>query len=189
VKVPEEVAEPGGVTVGGGARVTDPVTLSVIDAARLLEPDALAVAVRVPRPVADPEAEPVTVTESCREPVTVLEPATLSVPLTLREGVADPVDVLDCVELRVPVSDVFSEREIKGEDVPVFEDVIVRVAVPEAVGLRVMGPLRVPVTEAVDVLDWEIELVPVVVKRTDRLRGGEREGEVELEAVLEPRAE
>lgn len=102
---------------------------------------------------------------------------------------ADPVDVLDWVELRVPVSDLFSEREVTGEDVPVLENAMVRVAVPDAVVVRVTGPLRVPVTEVVDVLDWDVELVPVAVKRRERLRGGEREGDGELEAVLEPRAE
>ena len=189
VKVPEEETERGGVPVGGGTRVRDPVALSVREDLRVIEPDAVAVDVWVPRSVAEPEAEPVVVTESFREPVAVLEPATVSVPPTLREEVAEPVDVLDRVELRVPVSDLLRERDLGGEGVPVLEGAMLRVAVPDAVVVRVPGPLRVPVTEEVDVLDWETELVPVLVNRADRLRGGEREGDGELEAVLEPRAE
>ena len=154
-----------------------------------MEPDPVAVAVRLPRSVAEPEAEPVVVTESFREPVAVLEPAIVSVPPTLREEVAEAVDVLERVELRVPVSDLLKERDLGGEGVPVLEGAILRVAVPDAVVVRVTGPLRVPVTEPVEVLDWETELVPVVVNRAERLMGGEREGDGELEAVFEPRAE
>ena len=189
VKAAEEETVRGGVRVGGGTRVRDPVALSVREDLRVIEPDAVAVDVWVPRSVAEPEAEPVVVTESFREPVAVLEPATVSVPPTLREEVAEPVDVLDRVELRVPVSDLLRERDLGGEGVPVLEGAMLRVAVPDAVVVRVPGPLRVPVTEEVDVLDWETELVPVLVNRADRLRGGEREGDGELEAVLEPRAE
>jgi len=189
VVVAEEETERGGVRVGGGRRLREPVPLSVTEARRVIEPLAVAVAVWVARPVIEPEAEPVTVTESFRELVSVVDCCGLRVPRTLREGVVEAVEVLDRVELRVPVSDLFSERDLGGDEVPVLEAAIVRVAVPDAVVVRVPGPLRVPVTDAVDVLDWETELVPVAVKRIDRLRGGDREGDGELDAVFEPRAE
>lgn len=83
VVVAEEETDPGGVRVGGGTRLRDPVALSVTEAARLLDPDAVAVDVWVPRSVAEPEAEPVTVTEAFGEPVVVVDCPGLIVPLTL----------------------------------------------------------------------------------------------------------
>jgi len=78
---------------------------------------------------------------------------------------------------------------VSGEKVPVFEDVIVRVAVPEAVGVLDRGPLRLPVEDTVDVFDCDVEDVDVAVKRMLRETAAERLTLAEPEDVLEGRWE
>jgi hypothetical protein len=91
--------------------------------------------------------------------------------------------------VRVGLVLILREREAAGENVPVFEDVIVLVAVPDAVGLLERGPLRLPVEEAVVVFDCDVDPVEVVVKRIDRDCGAERDTVAEPEEVLEGRWE
>jgi hypothetical protein len=91
--------------------------------------------------------------------------------------------------VRVGLVLLLREREVAGENVPVFDDVIVLVAVPDAVGLLDSGPLRLPVEEAVVVFDCDVEPVEVAVKRMDRDCGAERDTVAEPEEVLEERWE
>ena len=96
-------------------------------------PHAVEVAVRVCCPVTVPVGVVVPVKVPFGVPVSVRERAELGVSALHRVGEGDVDCVLDCTELRVGLVLVFRERDAAGEKVPDLEDVIVRVAVPEAV--------------------------------------------------------
>ena len=153
VSVADADAEPVGVTVGRGARVTVCVTVSVTVGRRLTLPHDVEVAERVVGPVAEPEAVLVSVKEAFGVPVVVWERGAVGVSARQRVGVAEVVCVLDCEELRVSVGLVLRDRDCAGDDVPVLEGAMLRVKVPDAVGDLDPAPLRVPVEDTVDVFD------------------------------------
>ena len=152
-RVPAEAdADPVDDIVGGGTRVTEAVAVSLTVLRRETLPETDAVEVRDCFPV----AEPVGVVVSVRAGIRVTEPLRemgLSVSPLQRVGEGELLCVFVRGGLRVGLTLLLIEREAAGEKVPVFEDVIVRVAVPEAVGVLDRGPLRLPVDDTVDVFD------------------------------------
>jgi hypothetical protein len=146
-------AEPVEDIVGGGSRVTETVALSVTEGRRETLPQADAVAVQDCFAVADSVGVVVYVAAGFRVRLPVREIGGVNVSALQRVGEGELDGVFEWGGLRVGLALVFRERESLGENVPVFEDVIVRVAVPEAVGVLEIGPLRVPVEDTVDVFD------------------------------------
>jgi hypothetical protein len=86
-------------------------------------------------------------------PVMLRESGAVGVSARQRVGVAEVVCVLDCAELRVGLVLIFLEKEIPGDEVPVFEGATLRVKVPDAVVVLDPTLLRVPVEDTVDVFD------------------------------------
>lgn len=146
-------AEPVEDIVGGGRRVTETVPVSVTEGRRETLPQADAVAVRDCFAVADSVGVVVYVAAGIRVTLPVREMGGVNVSPLQRVGEGELDGVFEWGGVRVGVTLVFRERESLGENVPVLEDVIVRVAVPEAVGLLEISPLRDPVEDTVDVFD------------------------------------
>lgn len=153
VYVGEADAEPVADTVGGDTRVRVPVTVCVTEGRRVTLPQDVDVAERVVRPVTEPEAVPVSLEDLFGVPVMVRESGAVGLSALQRLGVADVDCVLDLAELRVPVTLGLIEREMRGDEVPVFEGATLRVKVPDAVGVLEPAALRVPVEDTVDVFD------------------------------------
>ena len=153
VSVGEEDAEPVGDTVGRGARVRVPVTVSVTVGRRLTLPHDVDVAERVVGPVAEAEAVPVSLKDPFGVPVIVRERGAVGVSALQRVGLTEDICVLDWAELRVPLTVVFTERDMPGDEVPVLDGAMLRVRVPDAVVVLEPTALRVPVEDTVDVFD------------------------------------
>jgi len=153
VAVGDEENEPGGDIVGGGARVIEPVPVWVTVGRPVAVTQDVAVAERVCTVVAEPEGVAVWLNEPFCVSVTVRVIGDVGLSARHLVGVADVDCVLDCAELLVTLDVALRERDTRGDRVPVLEDVIVRVAVPDAVWVLEVGPLLVPVEEIEDVFD------------------------------------
>jgi hypothetical protein len=153
VSLGEDDAEPVAETVCRGIRLRVPVTVSVMEGRRVALPQEVEVAERVRGPVADADAVAVSVKLRFGVADWLREIGAVGVSARQRVGLLDVERVLDSIELRVGVALTLNERDKAGENVPDLEDVIVRVPVPDAVGVLDRGPLRVPVEETVDVFD------------------------------------
>ena len=189
VFIAEKEGEPVPETVGRGARVREPVTVSVTEARRLTLGQEVEDAERVIGPVAEGEGVPVSVTEPFGVLVMLREMGGLRLPALQRVGEGDAEGVFDRGGVLVGLGLLLIEEERAGDLVPVLEKAIVRLEVPDEVDVLDVAALRLPVEHAVGVLDCEMEPVDVPETRIERLFGAERVWLVEPVDVLDERRE
>ena len=145
--------EPVEETVGSGTRVSEPETVTVTEGRRVTLTQEVDDAERVWGPELDGEGVPVSVIETFGVAVMLREMGGVTLAALQRLGEGDAEGVLEGAGLFVGLKLVFSEEESAGVVEPVLEEAMVRLDVPDAVGVLETEPLRVPVEDTVDVFD------------------------------------
>jgi hypothetical protein len=153
VVVPDEEDEPVEETVGRGARVSEPEPVWLTEGRRVTVTQEVDDAERVWGREPDGEAVPVSVTETFGVAVMLREMGGVALAALQRLGEGDAEGVLESAGLFVGLELVFREEERAGDFEPVLEKAVVRLDVPDAVGVLETELLRVPVEDTVDVFD------------------------------------
>ena len=151
--VPDEEDEPVEETVGRGARVSEPEPVWLTEGRRVTVTQEVDDAERVWGREPDGEAVPVSVTETFGVAVMLREMGGVALAALQRLGEGDAEGVLESAGLFVGLELVFREEERAGDFEPVLEKAVVRLDVPDAVGVLETELLRVPVEDTVDVFD------------------------------------
>ena len=151
--MPDEEDEPVEETVGRGARVSEPEPVWLTEGRRVTLTQEVDEAERVCGREPDGEAVPVSVTETFGVAVMLREIGGVALAALQRLGEGDAEGVLESAGLFVGLELVFREEESMGDLEPVLEKAVVRLDVPDAVGVLETELLRVPVEDTVDVLD------------------------------------